>query len=270
LLLQVGDAEARTRWLPGLCDGRLLATVIYADADGRWGPAQVDIRADDDRLSGTGGYVIDAADSDLIFTPAHTSRGPAVFVVERHGPGVQVSPLVTLDQTRKQARVTLHDAPAMRINSVAVAESIERAYATSCALMACELAGVAARCLDMTAEYARARVQFGRPIGSFQAIKQKLADLLIHVESARSAARAAVDAVATNSPDLWWAASLAKAYCSEAASHAAEEAIQIHGGIGFTWEHDAHLYFKRACTGQELLGTAREHYDRVAEHLSHL
>jgi alkylation response protein AidB-like acyl-CoA dehydrogenase len=122
----------------------------------------------------------------------------------------------------------------------------------------------------MTAEYARGRLQFGRPIGSFQAVKQKLADLLIQVESARSAATAAVAAAADHSPDLWWTASLAKAYCSEAAMHASEETIQIHGGIGFTWEHDAHLYFKRARTGEELLGTAREHYDRVAEHVSQI
>jgi acyl-CoA dehydrogenase len=267
LLLQCGDTAACTRWLPGLCDGSLLATVIYADADGRWGPAQVDIRADGDRLSGRSGYVVDA-DSDLIFTTARTPDGPAVFAVERHGDGVEVTPLITLDQTRKQARVDFTGARGMRLDTAA--GSVDRAYATSCALLACELVGVAARCLDMTVEYARERVQFGRPIGSFQAIKQKLADLLIQVESARSAATAAVDAVAADSPDLCWTASLAKAYCSEAAMHASEETIQIHGGIGFTWEHDAHLYFKRARSGEELLGTAREHYDRVAEHLSHI
>jgi alkylation response protein AidB-like acyl-CoA dehydrogenase len=270
LLLQTGDTAAWARWLPGLCDGSLLATVIYADADGRWGPAQVDVRADGDRLFGRGGYVIDATESDLILTPARTPDGPAIFAVERHSAGVEVTPLITLDQTRKQASVELAGARGVRLGCGPVAHPLEHAYATSCALLACELAGVAARCLDMTAEYARERVQFGRPIGSFQAIKQKLADLLIHVESAHSAATAAVDAAAVDSPDLWWTASLAKAYCSEAAMHAGEETIQIHGGIGFTWEHDAHLYFKRARTGEELLGTAREHYDRVAEHLSHI
>ena len=270
LLLQIGDTAACARWLPGLCDGSLLATVIYADVDGRWGPARVDVRAEGDRLFGRGGYVIDAAECDLMFTPARTPDGPAVFAVERQGAGVEVTPMVTLDQTRQQARVELTGAHGVRLDGAHGADPLDRAYATSCALLACELAGVAARCLDMTTEYARERMQFGRPIGSFQAIKQKLADLLIHVESARSAATAAVDAVATDSPDLWWTASLAKAYCSEAAMHAGEETIQIHGGIGFTWEHDAHLYFKRARTGQELLGTVREHYDRVAEHLSHL
>jgi alkylation response protein AidB-like acyl-CoA dehydrogenase len=270
LLLAAGDAAACARWLPGLCDGSLLATVIYADGDGRWGPAQVDIRVDADGLFGRGGYVVDAAESDVIFTPARTPDGPAIFAVERHGPGVTVTPLITLDQTRKQASVELVGAHGVRVGGAAVTQPLDRAYATSCALLACELAGVAARCLDMTTEYARGRVQFGRPIGSFQAIKQKLADLLIQVESARSAATAAVAAAATDSPDLGWTASLAKAYCSEAAMHAGEETIQIHGGVGFTWEHDAHLYFKRARTGQELLGTAREHYDRVAEHLSHI
>jgi acyl-CoA dehydrogenase len=268
LLLEVDNADACARWLPGLCEGSLLATVIYADADGRWGPAQVDIHADGDRLFGRGGYVIDGAESDLIFTPARTPEGPVVFAVERHGTGVEVTRLITLDQTRKQAHVEFSGAPGVRL--CGADHPLDRAYATSCALLACESAGVAARCLDMTAEYARERVQFGRPIGSFQAIKQKLADLLIQVESARSAATAAVEAVATDSPDLCWTASLAKAYCSEAAMHASEETIQIHGGIGFTWEHDAHLYFKRARTGQELLGAARKHYDLVAEHLSRI
>jgi len=268
LLLQVGDADACKRWLPALCDGSLIATVMYADADGRWGPSRVDVRADGDRLSGRGAFVIDASESDVIFTPARTPDGLAVFAIERRSAGVEVTPLITLDQTRKQARVELHGVQGVRLNGRAVVPAIDRAYAISCALLACELSGVAARCLDMTVEYARERVQFGRPIGSFQAVKQKLADLLIQVESARSAATAAVAAAADDSPDLWWTASLAKAYCSEAAMHASEETIQIHGGIGFTWEHDAHLYFKRARTGEELLGTAQEHYGRVAEHVS--
>jgi alkylation response protein AidB-like acyl-CoA dehydrogenase len=268
LLLEAGDADACARWLPGLCDGSLLATVIYADAEGRWGPAHVDVRADNERLSGSAGFVVGAADADLIFAPARTAEGPAVFAVERDGPGVTITPLITLDQTRKQARVEFADAPAIRLDGAE--HPLDRAYGTSCALLACELVGVAARCLDMTAAYARERVQFGRAIGSFQAIKQKLADLLIRVESARSAATAAVEAAATGSPDLWWTASLAKAYCAEAAMHASEQTIQIHGGIGFTWEHDAHLYFKRARTGQELLGNSVEHYEHVAEHLSRI
>jgi alkylation response protein AidB-like acyl-CoA dehydrogenase len=270
LLLAAGDADAHTGLLPKLCDGSLVATVIYADADGRWGPSRVGIRAEGGRLFGHSGYVVDAAASDLILTPARTPEGTAIFVVQRDAVGVEVTPLVTLDQTRKQARVELSGARGIRLGGGDIDSALDRAYAISCALLACELSGVASRCLDMTAEYARGRLQFGRPIGSFQAIKQKLADLLIQVESARSAATAAVAAAADHSPDLLWTASLAKAYCSEAAMHASEEAIQIHGGIGFTWEHDAHLYFKRARTGEELLGTAGEHYDRVAEHVSHI
>jgi alkylation response protein AidB-like acyl-CoA dehydrogenase len=268
LLLFSGDTDACKRWLPPLCDGSLIATVIYADSDGRWGPSQVDIRAEDDRLFGRSGYVIDAAASELILTPARTPEGPAIFAVETRTDGVEVTPLVTLDQTRKQARVEFTGAQGVRLQSAAAEDGLERAYALSCALLACELCGVAARCLELTADYARERVQFGRPIGSFQAIKQKLADLLIQVESARSAATAAVGAAATNSPDLWWTASLAKSYCADAAMHASSETIQIHGGIGFTWEHDAHLYFKRARTGQELLGSVDSHYERVGTHLS--
>ncbi|CAN5692918.1 acyl-CoA dehydrogenase family protein [soil metagenome] len=270
LLLQSADRAACGRWLPGLCDGSVIATVMYCDAHGRWSP-QGDIRAEGDRLFGRSGYVVDAAAADVIFTSARTASGLAIFALDRNTAGVEVTPLITLDQTRKQARVELVGAQGVRLNVAGSAEAVvNQAYAVSCALLACELAGVAARCLDMTADYARGRVQFGRPIGSFQAIKQKLADLLIHVESARSAATAAVAAAATDSRDLGWTASLAKAYCAEAAMRAAEETIQIHGGIGFTWEHDAHLYFKRARTDQELLGNAREHYDRVAEHLAQI
>jgi acyl-CoA dehydrogenase len=268
LLLATGDDAACARWLPGLCDGTLIATAVYADAQGRFGPARVDVRADGGRLFGCGGYVVDAGTADVVFTPASTPDGLAIFAVESGAPGVEFTPLVTLDQTRKQAHVVFDGAPAVRLQVADATEALERAYATSCALLACELAGVAAQCLDMTTAYARRRVQFGRPIGSFQAVKQKLAELLIRVESARSAATAAVAAVGT--PDLWWTASLAKAYCSEAAMRAAEETIQLHGGIGFTWEHDAHLYFKRARAGEEMLGTAREHYARVGEHVSQI
>lgn len=270
ILLHSGDSAACQRWLPPLCDGSLIATAIYADAEGRWGPAQVDIHADGDRLFGCSGYVVDAATSELILTPARTSEGPAIFAVERHTDGVEITPLVTLDQTRKQARVEFAGAQGVRLRSDAAEDALNRAYALSCALLACELSGVAGRCLEMTADYARQRVQFGRPIGSFQAIKQKLADLLIQVESARSAATAAMAAAATNSPDLWWTASVAKSYCADAAMHASSETIQIHGGIGFTWEHDAHLYFKRARTGQELLGSVDAHYERVGAHLSNI
>jgi acyl-CoA dehydrogenase len=269
LLQAAGDAAACARWLPGLCDGTVIATVAYADARGRFGPDRVDVRAEGDRLFGTAGYVVDGAIADVLFTPARTADGTAIFAVERDAPGVAVAQLVTLDQTRKQADVTLDGARGVRLScSGSTGYALEQAYATSCALLACELAGVAAQCLDMAAEYARSRVQFGRPIGSFQAVKQKLAELLIRVESARSASAAAVAAAGT--ADLWWTASLAKAYCSEAAMRAAEDAIQLHGGIGFTWEHDAHLYFKRARAGEEMLGTAREHYGRVGEYLGRI
>jgi acyl-CoA dehydrogenase len=135
-------------------------------------------------------------------------------------------------------------------------------------MLAAELAGVSSRCLEMTVEFAKTRIQFGRPIGSFQAIKQKLADLLVRIESSRSAAAAAAKAVAEQSSDLGWVAAVAKAYGSETASAVTAETIQIHGGIGFTWEHDAHLFFKRALAGEPMLGTSDELYDQVAAHVA--
>jgi alkylation response protein AidB-like acyl-CoA dehydrogenase len=266
LLISVGDDDAREALLPKLCDGSLIATVMYADGDGRWGPSHVDVQVQAGRLHGGGGFVVDAGCADLIFIPVREAEGLAVYAVERDAAGVDVVALVPLDQTRKQARVTLTGARGVRLGDGA--DAVQRGFDTSCALLACELTGVAARCLEMTTDYARDRVQFGRRIGSFQAVKQKLAEALIQVESARSAATAAASAAADRGTDLWWTASLAKAYCSEAAMHVAEETIQLHGGIGFTWEHDAHLFFKRARTGEEMLGSAREHYDRVGTHLS--
>ncbi len=268
LLTAVGDEDACRRWLPSLCDGSRTATVVTTDRHGRHGPDHIEVTADGGRLHGRAGYVVDGATADVVLTPARTPAGLAVFAVDRGAPGVDVTPLVTLDQTRRQAHLTFSAAPATRVGQGGASDAVARMFAVSCAMLASEQVGVAQRCLDMTVAYTRSRIQFGRPVGSFQAVKQKLADMLIRVESARSAATAAAQAAAAGSPDTPWVASVAKAYCSEACMAVAAETIQLHGGIGFTWEHDAHLYFKRARASEEMLGTPRDHYDRVGEHLA--
>jgi len=306
LLLALGDAEAHKRYLPGLCDGSLIVTVATTDTSGRQlveggtpdtrsqdGPSapagadasggrpgagcavEVGLRDGAPVLSGSVGFVVDGAAADVILVPARTEEGTAVYAVAADAPGVTVTPLTTLDQTRRQAKLSFRDAPATRLGEGDATEAVEKALDIARAMLAAEQAGGAAVCLEMAVEYGKTRVQFGRPIGSFQAFKQKAASLLIQVESARSAAEAAAQAAAValdpdaavrlpGLPGLAVVASVARIYCSEAYVAVAAENIQLHGGIGFTWEHDAHLYFKRAWTGRELLGRPEEHTERLA------
>jgi alkylation response protein AidB-like acyl-CoA dehydrogenase len=173
-----------------------------------------------------------------------------------------------MDQTRKQARLELAGSPARLIGADGGASAgLTRTLDLAAVALAAEQVGGAQRCLDMSVEYAKERVQFGRPIGSFQAIKHKCADMLLEVESAKSAAYYAGWAAADSSDELPVVASLAKAYCSDAYFHAAAENIQIHGGIGFTWEHDAHLYFKRAKSSELFLGDPTYHRELLAQRI---
>ncbi|GAA3979038.1 acyl-CoA dehydrogenase family protein [Actinomadura viridis] len=284
LLLGLDDEDARRAWLPGLCAGTLVAAVATADPDGRPlrpGGAAVEAAASGGGhvLRGAAGFVVDGASADLLLVPALAGDGPAVFAVEAGAPGLAVTPLVTLDLTRKQAALAFDGTPARRIGGTDAAGAFGRALDVGRAMLAGEQAGGAGRCLETAVEHATARVQFGRPIGSFQAVKQRAAEMLIRVESARSAAMAAAQAAAEDHPDgagagdlrglpgLAVTAGIAQAYCSDAYVHVAAETIQLHGGIGFTWEHDAHLYYKRAWTSAETLGRPDEHIERLARHL---
>jgi alkylation response protein AidB-like acyl-CoA dehydrogenase len=292
LLLALDDDQACKRYLPALCEGSLVATVVTSDANGRQLPdgdlVSVTGHETGPVLNGTAGFVVDGVFADLLLVPARASGAVGVYAVEARSPGVVATPLVTLDQTRKQASVEFTAVPAVRVGSGDASGALARAIDAARALLAAEQAGGAAACLEAAVSHAKTRIQFGRPIGSFQAVKQKAADLLIQVESARSAAQAAVQAAASalgpsaetapaqgdrpsessrelpGVPDLAVTALVAKIYCSEAYLAVAAENIQLHGGIGFTWEHDAHLYYKRAWASREMLGTPEEHTERLA------
>jgi len=275
LLLALDDVAARKRYLPGICDGSTVATVVTSDSFGTGVLDRPSVEAVERDgvavLSGEAGYVIDGAFADLILVPARTSEGLRVFAVDATAQGLRAIPLSTLDQTRKQARLIFDRVPALgRIGGSEAAAAVRRAFDVARALLAGEQSGAARRCLETTVEYAKARIQFGRPIGSFQAVKQKAAEMLILVESARSAAMTAAESAAglPDAPELAQAAAIAHAYCSEAFVAVAAETIQLHGGIGFTWEHDAHLYFKRAWTSRELLGHPEEQLEVLAQSLS--
>lgn len=212
-------------------------------------------------LDGTLGPVADAAAADVLLVP--TTDG--LYAVDTDAPGVAVQPLVALDLTRPLATITLTGATGTRLAEAGVVRSaVDRGLLAGAGLLASEQLGLAEWCLTETVRHTRERHQFNRPVGSFQSLKHRMAQLWLEVVSARAAARNAADALATGSPDTQLAVAVAQAYCSKVAVHAAEECVQLHGGIGMTWEHPAHLYLKRAKADATALGTAGRHRESVA------
>ena len=184
----------------------------------------------------------------------------ALYLVDMSDPGVAKAPVVSLDMTRQLCDLSFDDAPGRLIASGAAAsQALDAALTAGAAVLAAEQVGLAQRCLDMTLAYVKERRQFARPVGSFQALKHRLADVWVAVSQARAASRYAAACLASGDPDAKVAVAIAKAYCSEAAVHAAQECVQLHGGIGFTWEHPAHLYLKRAKADSVAFGTPDAH-----------
>ena len=267
-----GDETAQRQWLPGIADGTTVATLAVPEDDGAWTTDRLRTRArragDGWVLDGRKSFVLDGAIADLVLVVAEADGGPSLFAVDGRAPGLSRRPLQTLDPTRKQAVLVLEGVPAQLVGEEGAAAGIvERTVTLAIVALAAEQVGGAQRCLEMSVEYAKLRVQFGRPIGSFQAIKHKCADMLLAVESAKSAAYYAAWAAADGSAELPLVASLAKALCSETYFHVAAENIQIHGGIGFTWEHDAHLYYRRAKSTEVMLGSPTQHREMAAAYL---
>jgi alkylation response protein AidB-like acyl-CoA dehydrogenase len=243
----------------------LLAELVEGRRTAAFVPSADTVTATGDRLSGTAERVVDAGAADDLLVAAQGPDWVGVYAVDATGPGVTRTPLVTIDLTRPQATVQFDDAPARLLAGPTDGERvISHALQVGSALLAAEQVGAAQHLLDLAVQYAKERLQFGRPIGSFQAVKHRLADMLVDLEHARSTAYHAVWALTDGSDDPELAASIAQATCSAAFSRVARDTIQVLGGIGFTWEHQAHLYLKRATTDAALLGTAEQHRDRVA------
>jgi alkylation response protein AidB-like acyl-CoA dehydrogenase len=271
-LLRCADEDARKRLLPGLASGELVGTLALTEDSARWDAAGVRLTARESNgswlLNGHKMFVLDGATADVVLTVARTGDGIGVFCVDGDATGLTRAPLPTMDPTRRQARLDYQDVPATRLRTHGdgwdlVSQVLDRAAVA----LAAEQVGVASRALDMAVEYAKVRHQFGRPIGSFQAVKHLLADVLLEVESARAAAHYALLASENEDPELPAVASLAKAFCSDACVQATEENIQVHGGIGFTWEHPAHLCLKRAKTSQLLFGDPAYHRELLARRI---
>jgi alkylation response protein AidB-like acyl-CoA dehydrogenase len=276
---EAGSAEQKKAWLPKIAGGEAKVALAWTEPTARWDAAGVAATAKpvgrDWMLSGTKLFVLDAHLADLVVVAARTSessepeRGVTLFLVPRGAAGMESKLLPTMDQTRKLCEVQLHDVRVpgeARLGSIdggwtPLSRVIERATVALCA----EMCGGAQKVLEMTTEFAKIRVAFGRPIGAYQGVKHKLADMLVDVENAKSLTYYAAWAVDENAPEATLAASMAKAYCSDAYRKVAGHGIQLHGGIGFTWEHDMHLYFKRAKSSEVMFGDATYHRERVAQ-----
>ena len=255
-IINAGTDAQKGELLPGIAGGETIAALAFTEPNGKWDASGIEMVAqgsgDSYTLDGTKMFVIDGHLADCIVVAARSEgtsgeEGISLFTVAGDAAGLTRTALATMDQTRKQAKLEFSGVAAAPLGTpgegwAALSKTLDQAAAC----LANEMVGGAQQVLDMAVEYAKVRVQFGRPIGSFQAIKHKCADMLLEVESGKSAAYYAAWAAAEDNEELPVVASLAKAYVSDAYFHSAAENIQIHGGIGFTWEHDAHLYFKRA------------------------
>jgi alkylation response protein AidB-like acyl-CoA dehydrogenase len=275
-LLSGSDEEARGELLPKIASGQTVATLAFTEDDGSWDPAAVRLTAAPAAPDGGGwildghkSFVLDGHTADLILVVAATGSGLSLFSVQAGAAGLDRRVLPTLDQTRKLARLEFRSVPAARLIGAPgeAGAVLARTLDVAAIALAAEQLGGAQRALDMAVGYAKTRHQFGRPIGSFQAIKHRCADLLLEVSALRSAVRYAAAAVAEDSAEIPVVAALTKAYASDVYFHVAAENIQIHGGIGFTWEHDAHLYFKRAKSSELFLGDASYHRERLAQRI---
>ncbi len=279
-LLESADETAQRRWLPAIAAGELIATVAIPGTLPGGGPPDLGVAArphpdagDGWVLDGTAGFVLDGHVADLVLVPAATGEGTSLFSVGGTAPGLGRTLLPAFDTTRKHARLRFAATPARLIGpdpeTGGAEPALARVYDLGCVALACEQVGVAERALDMARDYALLRTQFGRPIGSFQAVKHKLADVLLEVEAARSAAWFGLWAADCCRDQLPVVASIAQATCSAAAYLAAAENVQVHGGIGYTWEHPAHLYFRRATTSRMWLGDPAGHHERLLSQLGY-
>jgi len=281
LVLTAGTEEQKQAMLPGVASGEVRLAVAHLETGGRWDAGGIEMTATVDGdglvLDGTKSFVIDGHTAHALIVvvrtePSSSGRdGISLVIVPADTDGIESQRIETMDQTRKQAEITF---TGVRVPGSAILgdpgsgwSALQQTLERAVVALAFEQVGGAQQCLDMSVEYAKVRIQFGRPIGSFQAIKHKCAEMLVEIESARSAAYYAGWAASVGDEDLGVAASVAKSYCSEAYSHAAGENIQVHGGIGFTWEHDAHLFFKRAKTDELQFGTPAAHRAALADAL---
>src|SRR5580700_3557325 len=257
VLNAVATPVHKKQYLAPICRGEVRSTVALVENSANWDPRAVELSASNGKLTGEKFFVSDAAIADFLIVVARDG----VFVVDSKARGLKISPMHGMDLTRKLYVVGFGNTPAEKIGS---ASDLARALDITTAALAAELVGGMQRTLDITVEYAKTRKQFGKPIGMFQAVQHQCADMYLETESSRSAVYYAGWALEENSPDAATAVSIAKMYASDAARTVGNRGIQIHGGMGFTWENDLHLYYRRAKSSETAFGDATFHRERIA------
>lgn len=277
-VLEAGSAAQKRQFLPRLASGELKMSLAVLEADGRYDPRGIQLRAgirgNRAVLNGTKLFVVDAHVADVVVCVARTRGGRdpeagfSLFLVDMHAPGVTCTVLNSLDQTRRLCEVSFHRVSLSLDHMLGERDTawpvLQRALDKATVALCAEMVGGAEKAMEMCNDYAKTRVQFGRQIGSFQAVKHKIADMKVLVENAKSVVYYAAWTADAAAPEAARAASMAKAYCSDVYTQITADGIQVHGGIGFTWDHHLHLYFKRAKSSAVLLGDPAWHRERTA------
>jgi alkylation response protein AidB-like acyl-CoA dehydrogenase len=277
-LLEAGSEELRQQMLPRLARGEAKVCVALLEADGRYDPRGIGLRAsirgNRATLNGTKLFVADADVADYVICVARTGGGRnpesgiSLFMLDMTSPGIACTPLASMDQSRRLCEVSFARVSVSLDSMLGGRDTawpmLQRALDKATVALCAEMVGGAEKAMEMCVDYGKTRVQFGRQIGGFQAIKHKIADMKVWVENAKAVVHYAAWAVDSDAPESSRAASMAKAYCSEMYPRVTADGVQVHGGIGFTWDHNMHLYFKRAKSSEVLLGNVTWHRERTA------
>lgn len=280
-ILAAGTEEQKKEFLPKIARGEAIVALAVLEEDGDLWPGGIKIKAesrgDEYIINGTKLFVTDAKVADYMLCAARTKRsadpkeGITLFLVDAKEWGVYVAPLLTMDETRKQYEVSFSNVPVAAKNILGEVHRgwpiLERAALQATAALCAEMVGAGEMVVETTVNYAKDRIAFGVPIGSFQALKHRMADMYSAMEYSRSLMEGAALAIDENDPDASIAVSMAKSYCGDACKKVCNEGIQIRGGIGFTWDHDMHLYFKRVRSADTAFGDSNYHRELIAQSL---
>jgi alkylation response protein AidB-like acyl-CoA dehydrogenase len=253
----VASPAQKKKYLSRIARGDARSTVAVLEESASWDLAHARLTASGDKLTGTKLFVTDAAVADFIVVIAQNG----VFMVDAKAPGMRIEPMKGMDLTRKVYSIQFSNTPAEKLGSL---DGVTRAFALATTGLAAEMVGGMQRALEITVAYAKTRKQFGKPIGIYQAVQHQCADMYLETESSRSAVYYAAWALQENTPDAATAVSIAKMYASDAGRNVGNHGIQVHGGMGFTWENDLHLYYRRAKASETMLGDAAFHRERIA------
>ena len=269
LIAAAGNSEQKARYLEGIAAGDVKATVAFLESTGDWNPAAVQVQAERDgqgyRLNGRKEYVTDASIADVIVCVAKSGGNLVLPLVDKGAAGLTITATTAIDATRKLYSIDFDNVYAESALEDNPRAALEYSMGVATVGICAEMLGGMQWTLDTTVEYAKTRQQFGRPIGSYQAVQHHCSDMLLMTESSRSAVYYAAWSLTEKDATARHAVSIAKAYCSDAAREVGNLGIQVHGGIGFTWEHDLHLYYKRAKSSEMMLGDASHHREELAK-----